>query len=272
MVRYFLPSLILLLFLGACASRMKDQMRDYREAFKARDFKKASAILEKSDLKKDKKSELLWHLEKGSVSLAQEELDEAVQHFQTSVELIDKLFTVKLTSKAASLLINDASDEFYGASYERSYAHYFLARSLYARYLKTGNRLDLQGARAAILSWDSYFTELQRSATSKTLYSTDLMLKVFGGQIHEASEIRSDLQIALQLYKDALHLLGTQGGIFSLFNEKSAEYVSAYTSKGKPDQKLYVATPASEDLKNFLHYKILSLTKEVRGGDFKLRA
>jgi hypothetical protein len=268
MVKFYSLTLVALLFLGACASKMKDQMKEYRVAFAAKDLKKAGELLEKSELKKDKKSILLWHLEKGTLALAQDNLDQSISHFQISLELIDKLFTTKLTSKASSLLINDASDDFYGASYERSYAHYFLAKALYARYKKSGNKLDLQGSRGTILAWDTYFTDLQRSASSKTLYSTDLMLKVFGGQIHEVSEIRSDKQISLQLYKDALNILNTQGGVFSVFNTKSTDYIKYFEKEGKISSDLYQGTSQKDDLKDFLHYKILSLTKEIRSSEF----
>ncbi len=101
---------------------------------------KANALLEKSTLNKDKKSELLCHLEKGTLDLAEKNEDAAIKRFERALELIDQLFTAKLSSKAASLLINDASDEFYGASYERSYAHYYLSKSYYFRYLKSGKK------------------------------------------------------------------------------------------------------------------------------------
>ena len=264
--------LLILFFLGACASKMKDQMKDYREAYSIGDYDKAEKLLNSSELKKDKRSELLWHLEKGSVASARSDETKAISHFQAALELIDKLFTTKLSAKASSLLINDASDEFYGASYERSFAHYYLSKAYYARYLKTQNKLDLQGARGTILAWDTYFTELQRSATYKTLYHTDLMLKIFGGQVHEISQIKNDQQIALQLYKDALKILEVEGGIFSLFNKKNVEYIKEYEAsikKGElPSRKLYDETLAYQDLKDFLHYKILAMTKEVRGFDF----
>lgn len=262
-----------LLLLGACASRMKDQMKEFRSSYALGDFEKAQKILDASGLKEDKKSVLLWHMEKGTLGLAQKNEDEAILHFQSALSLIDALYTKKLSAKAATLFINDASDLFYGANYERSYAHYFLAKSLYFRYLKNGNKLDLQGARGTILAWDTYFTDLQRTLPSKTLYQTDLMLKVFGGEIHEVSEINNDKQIALQLYKDALQILNTQGGIFSLFNLKSTDYIKSFEKDGvAPAANLYEATPAREDLIDFLHYKILSLTKEIRSGDFELQA
>jgi hypothetical protein len=264
--------LICILLLGACASRMKDQMKAYRSAFAHGKYESAQAILDESVLKDEKKSVLLWHLEKGTIALRRDQLDESIVHFQQSLALIDELFTKRLSAKAASLLINDTSDVFYGASYERSYAHYFLAKALYARFQKSGNKLDLQGARGTILAWDTYFTELQRSSTYKTLYHTDLMLKVFGGEIHEVSDIKGDKQIALQLYKDALHILNREGGIYSHFNSQSNEYIKDAINRLKegkaPDDKFYERTPAYEDLLNFIHYKILSVTKEVRGHDF----
>lgn len=259
-----------LLILGACASKMRDQLKDYREAYSRGEYEKAKRIFDSSVFKDDKKSILLWKLEQGTLALSLGNEDLAVQNFQESLDIIDKLYTTSVSSKTASFLINDMSDDFYGASYERSYAHYFLAKSLYQRYQKTGNKLDLQGARATILAWDSFFSDLQRGATKKTLYSTDLMLKVFGGQIHEASGIRADLQISLQLYKDALSILGTQGGIYSVFNKKNNDYIKSYENEGKlPPKKLFEPTRMEGDLKEFLQWKILSLTKEVRGTDFE---
>lgn len=273
MVKILRFSFILSLFiLGACASKMKDQMREYREAFARGDYQKANELLDKSELKKDKKSALLWLLEKGTVALASQNENEAIAQFSEAIELIDRLYTKSLSSKTASFLINDASDVFYGASYERSYAHYFLARAYYSRFYKSQNKSDLQSARATILAWDSYFTELQRASTLKTLYQTDLMLKVFGGQIHEVSEIKNDTQIALQLYKDALRILDLQGAMFPAFNTKSSDYIRGFqkmmTAGNAPSDKVFDPTASYSDLKNFLHYKVLSLTRDVRNFDF----
>jgi hypothetical protein len=265
--------LFFLLFLGACASKMKDQMKAYREAYSSGKLDEASKLLKKSVLKKDKKSVLLWHLENGTVALNLGKNDEAISHFQAAIDLIDLLYTTKLSSKAASFLINDASDEFYGSSYERSYAYYFLAKSYYAKFQVSKNPQDLQGARGTILAWDSYFSQLQRSATYKTLYHTDLMLKVFGGEIHEVSEIRNDKQISLQLYKDALQILENEGGTFSVFNSKSVDFIKGYEESIKAQKpaptKSYEKTLAYDDLKDFLQYKILAITKDIRGFDFQ---
>jgi len=274
MVRLNSLGLILSLFiLGACASKMKDQMKDYRDTYAMGDMDKADQQLEASELKKEERSKLLWHMEKGTVEFGRNDFDKAISNFQSALDLIDKLYTSQLSKKAASFLINDAADVFYGANYERSYAHYYLAKSYYARYQKTHNKLDLQGARGTILAWDTYFTDLQRSSASKSLYQTDLMLKAFGGEIHEVSGIANDKQIALQLYKDALKILDQLGGIYALFNKKNDDYIKAYVvsiKEGKaPNPNLYEQTPAYSDLKDFLQYKVLALTKEIRGYEYK---
>jgi hypothetical protein len=266
-------SFILLFILGACASKMKDQMVQYREAFALGKYQDALKILDESELKKAEKSRLLWLMEKGTLALAMEQEDEAIAFLGEAIELIDALYTKKISAKAASFLVNDASDVFYGSNYERSYAHYFLARAYHSRYLKSQNKADLQSARATILAWDSFFSHLQRSTSAKTLYQTDLMLKVFGAQIHEVSEIKNDQQIALQLYKDAIQILYKQGGIFNLFNKKNSDYIKSYekflTDGSKLDEKLFEKSEAFQDLEDYLHYKVLSLTKEIRSFDYK---
>jgi hypothetical protein len=254
---------------------MGKQMDSYRTSYQAGDFEKARALLEKSQLKKEKNSHLLWSLEKGTTALALNDLDTAISSFNSALDQIDKLYTKRISTKAATFLINDASDVFYGANYERSYAHYFLSKSYYTRYLKSGARLDLQSARATILAWDTYFTEVQR-AGKKSLYHTDLMMKVFGAEIHEVSDIRSDKQISLQLYKDALLILDRQGGLFSLFNKKNVDYIKAFEEamekQKAPKASTYEKTAAYEDLKKFLQYKVLALTKEIRTSDFNKEA
>lgn len=248
---------------------MKDIIQDYRSAYLAGEYQKASKLLEKTKIQESRRDALLWHMEKGTLSLGEGKEDEAITHFQTGLDIIDTFYTTRVSKAAVNFILNDRYADFQGANYERSYVHYFLAKAYYSRYLKTGARLDLQGARATILAWDTYFTDYQRSASTRSLYSSDLMLKVFGGEVHEASQIRNDLQIALQLYKDALGILNSQGGIFSIFNTKSAEYIKDFEKhKKRPSSDLYVKTKAFEDLQDFLHYKILSLTKSLRAGDF----
>ncbi len=262
--KYFLTSFALLI-LVACASGLKEQMLDYRKSLESNDFPKAQSILEKSDLKKDPKSALLWHWENGSINLIQKKFDEAIKHFQASIDLIEEFYTTRISTVIVSAVLDDSRDNFTGAGYERSLSYYYLARSYYEKYLTTGDRKDLFGARAAILAWDSYFQQVARSG-SKSIYQSDLLLKVFGAQIHEQIQGRSDSQIALQLYKDALQMADSFGGVYQYFNSQSKDFIKAL-KVGKGEKK-FVKTQGHEDLINFLKYKILSLTYQNRRYEF----
>ena len=81
-----LSLLSVLLILGACASKMRNQMAEYRTSYAAGDFKAAHKILEKSELKKAKNSHLLWSLEKGSTALALNDLDTAISSFNSALD------------------------------------------------------------------------------------------------------------------------------------------------------------------------------------------
>lgn len=261
----------LTLALVSCASGLKEQMNDYRKNLELKQFEKAQDVLSKSKLKEDKKSRLLWLLENGSINLIQKNYDEAIKNFQAATELIDDLYTTKISNKLASFVINDAQDVYYGSAHERSLSYYYLARAHYERYLFKKDRNDLFAARAAILAWDTYFQAVNRSDI-KTLYRSDILLKVFGGQIHEQIQTAQDNQIALQLYKDALKMSERIGGIFSYFNEKSSEFIKASEEKLMKDseisRKYFSSTEGYKDFVDFLHFKILSLTYQVRRYDF----
>lgn len=248
-------------------------MKDYRKSLELNQFDKAQSILAKSKLKENEKSKLLWFLENGSVSLLQKNYDEAISNFQAAIDLIDDLYTTKVSSKVASFVINDAQDVYYGSPHERSLVYYYLARAYYEKYLAKQDRKDLFSARAAILAWDSYFQTLNR-ADIKTIYRSDLLMKVFGAQIHEQIQTAQDSQIALQLYKDALNLSERLGGIYSYFNEKADKFIKASEEKLMKDseisKKYFSSTAGYKDFVEFLHFKILSLTYQVRRYDFDI--
>jgi hypothetical protein len=84
-------------------------------------------------------------------------------------------------------------------------------------------RTYLFAARASVLAWDTFFQTLQRS-NRKTLYQSDLLVKLMGALIHEAIG-GTDLQIALQLYQDALVVFYSIGPIYPSFNKKFLDYI-----------------------------------------------
>lgn len=240
-------------------------MLDFRRSLELGEFSKAQDKLDKSVLKTDTNSKLLWHLEKGSLFLVQKDFDQAIEHLLESQRMIDEFYTIRLSKVAKSYLPFIGGEEFKGAGYERSLTYYYLSRAYYEKFLATGVRANLFSARAVILAWDSYFQALAREGY-KSLYRTDLLLKVFGAQIHEQIDSRNDQQIALQLYKDAVNMAPHFGGVFQYFNSTSKEFIAA--SESARGNKNFSPTVGYQDFLDFLHYKILSLTYDLRRYEF----
>lgn len=275
--------------LVGCSTLERDQLKKYREVFATGDYEKANTLLDKSVLKKNSRDKLLWYMEKGTTAFALGNYGEAIELFNAAEDLVDVLYTKKVGQKIAIYIVNDNAEDFYGAAFERSWLYYYLARSYYQVYQQKfidiadkdkrirrdlsdeEARKNLFSARAQMLAWDTFFQELQRSTDGKTFYQHDLVAKVFAAQIHEVTTIRADLQISLQLYKDALNLFNKWGKTFTVFNQKSQEYsakVKDALAEGKTPANLPVEElPQTNITEVFLKTKILELTQSLRPTD-----
>lgn len=272
-----LVALIGILALAGCGSSRREALKEYRTAFAQGDFAKAEGILKKAKLEKDKEAKLLRLMEYGRLAYAQAQLKEAIDYFTQGTELIDAQYRNSVSVQGGKWLLNEASGEFFGATYERSWLFYHLALSHWRMY-QEGNlpreeaRKHLFSARAALLAWDSFFQDWQRGTGGKSLYRHDVAAKVVAGQVHEATGIRADLQIAIQLYKDAWNLLDGLGPSYPSFNVKADAYEDKladsvkegkFTASLKNREDTLVSTQTHE----FLRDKIITLTLALRANE-----
>lgn len=267
--------LALLIVLGSCGTSQRDILREYRAAFAAGEFATAAELLKKAELEKEPRSKLLLLMERGRIHYAQGDFKAAAQDFTTAIELVDQQYTKSVTREGSKWVINDASGEFFGAAYERSWLFYHQAMANFRLYQEgklpsEEARTRLFAARAALLAWDSFFQDWQRSTEGKTLYRHDLTAKVVAAQVHEATGIRADLQIALQLYKDAWKILTTLGPAFSVFNSEADKFAGelegALNERGefKLPKKFQTPSRLMDGTKKLLLEKIVQLTRELR--------
>lgn len=275
-MRNLLPLFVLLTLFG-CGSKGREALLQYRETFAQGEFDRAGSLLKKAHLEKEPKSQLLLLMETGRLAYAQGDFKTAIDQFTAATELIDAQYTKSITREGSKWLVNDASGEFFGATYERSWLFYHLALSHW-RYYQEGKlpreeaRTHLFSARAALLAWDSFFQDWQRGSGGKSLYRHDLAAKVVAGQVHEATGVRADLQISLQLYKDAWNLMNVLTPSFATFNSEAPKYLEvmeAALSDGNfsPPNKYKTDTPAAAQTREFLRDKIVSLTLQLRPGE-----
>ena len=212
---------------------------------------------------------LLYYLNLGRIYHIHEKYYASNLFLMKAKELASELYTQSLSKKVQALILNDTYDIYYGEKYEHSLIRFYLSlnnvmlwqqgrinsyplwvdgkiKTVAGRKLSEKERQQsLMTARAALLNWDSYLSELKDIAGVKSVFKEDLLAKTYGSTVHEVVGGRNDLQIALQLYKDARNLMNTDYRVYSSFTNKKAQ------------------------LDNILKHKILYLTKNIRPADFK---
>ncbi len=289
-------SLFFLFLLFACASGNRKERGELQALYVSGDYDKAIELLEKGKIKKDNDSKLLYLWEMGKLHHSKGNWEISSFYFSQAHDLSQKYYTKSLSKSAKSLVSNDNYKIYDGELFERSLSYFYQSLNFLMMYQtgqgsrieegpkekkvinyeleKTKRRQALLQARAQVLAWDSFFQDIQRSTRYDTIYKNDLIVKVYGGLIHEATGKRSDEQIALQLYKDANTLLEYLGSTYVSYNSKSKDFTEQFLEEKnkfnwKIKDSLLVLTSQSQNLKDFLHYKILSLTKKVRASDLK---
>jgi len=287
--------LALILFLiSACGSGGHKERQELRALVNAGQYDKAIEYVEKSAFYAKEDVALLKNLELGLIHNYAGNYYQSAKYLEKAKEIHQKLFTVSIGSAAKTLVMNDNADIYYGQKYERSLIHFYLALDHYLlsqlgvyegykqgekviaeqKLSRDQARLELMGARAEILAWDSYLEWLKNDRQGESVFKNDLLAKLFGGIIHERMGSGSDLETALQLYKDAKILVFRNYNAYPTFNASAVKFKQDFKKLPKLGEekvkKDYVRSTVFEDeLNDFLDYKILSLTKRLRPSGLK---
>lgn len=287
MIKTFL--FLCLFALLSCASGGRDQQTKILNDFNSQKFDSALTQLELSEIKKSDKMQLLYMMEKGTIFYYQKDYFQATQAFVKANELVDRLFTKSIKEQIASSILNDNAKTFYGSIFERSLLYYYQAMSFYQlanqdSYIDKDKKevklssLDkkryLNSARSSLLAWDSFFSDLKRSYKSKSILIEDLTSKLIAARLHEQMNLRSDLEISLQLYKDAYKIFKRFAPSYKVFNTDFKNYNKSLKSFLTKRKKLKRAndktlTENYQKTKKSIQTSILRLTKKLRPGKYK---
>ncbi len=292
--KLLLPYLFISLFLFSCASGGKKERNKLRELLRTSQFSEALKVIEESKVYKDKDNRLLFLMEKGLLLHSAGKYYQSSEVLKEARELGRALFTKSISNKVQKLIANDNYDIYYGERYEISLIHFYQAlnhlliskQGFYEAYeVKEGKdgvrkiaqreltKKEIKGremsARAEVLAWDSFLTNLKNERKGSSVFKNDLLAKVFGAYIHELIGSHTDLQIALQLYKDSHKLLVRNYGAYKSFNGSYKEYNKNYDKFPKIGErdvkaKFIKETAYQKQLKEFLNERIVDLTYEIR--------
>ncbi len=246
----------------SCAStQYVDEQQSLRNSTINGEYQKSLTNLEKNKSFKKDNSRLLYFLEKGLILHLIGDYEQSAKNLEKAKEIHQALYTESISKKFETLLINDASDNYSGETYERSMIHYYLALNYLLLYQEKG--LSIFSSRAEVLAWDSFLRDQIDEKKGETVFKNDLLAKVFGGIIHEMVGTSEEKQISKQLYKDAKVLLFKNYNSYPSFNKKYKEFNKNF--KKFPDmneedvQNDFVEeTDYHKDVKNFISQKISS--------------
>lgn len=274
-MRLLFSHLALFLFLGACATGHRSTSVEMRKFVAAGQYDEAIQYLKQSPLAQDEKSKLLLHIELGLIEHYKGNFEASSVELTHAKALIDELYTTRISGKVESALSNDNADFYYGEKYEASLVYFYLSLNSYMQGIKevdpTKRKTHLLRARAEIVDWDSFLTEMKHDRMGKTVFKEDLLAKVFGGLVHESQGTHNDNQIALQLYKDAKTLFFRNYNLYPSFNASFESFRKNFdvlhTLKTQEIEKNYVQiTPHSQDFTAFLDHKIKELETRMKKG------
>lgn len=270
-----LTTLFLFLFLlFGCSSGGQKERDQLRNAFLKKEYENALELLKNSKFYKKDESRLLKSLETGLILHQKGNLEESVIEFQNSKEIYRALYTESLTKKAKTLIANDNYDIYYGQAYERSLVNFYNSLNYFLLYQKSKDNKFLFKSRAEILDWDSFQNMRIEAERGNSVFKQDLLSKIFGASIHEEIGTVNELQVALQLYKDAKDTLFKYYNAYETFNLKSKEFKKDFSKlhkikKDKIEKEYISKTHFQNELIEFLDQQILRLSKKIRPKEFR---
>ncbi|MBR1778170.1 MAG: hypothetical protein IJ752_06265 [Alphaproteobacteria bacterium] len=280
MYKHFVTfSLIFLLTACGHTGREHPQMIDF---VKNGDFESAQKITEKDDFYKDRPSLLVRHFELGTLHYLKGEYYQALQNFDKAHELSKRFYTKSVSKFIASQVVGDGIVPYAGEKYElsllrfyQSLTHYRLyEQGFYEAYTVTEKgkektieqkqlsesekRLHFNGARAAIVDWNSLLTTYSNEAKSKNDFRQDMLAKTYGAEIHDIYGSNGDKQIARQLYKDVQRLLDSVYADYDAYAASRKEQLSKYAQRKGRD--LVAAPKTKENVKFVLKSGLITPT------------
>lgn len=271
----FMALLMLALLVVSCASGHQKTSIQLRQFATAGKFDEAIKYLKESDLAKDEKSKLLYFTELGLLEHYRGNLNASIEALNTAKDLIDQLYTTRISGKVGSALSNDNADFYYGEKYEASLIYFYLSLNYYNQAMKeidpAQKKVLFAKARSEVVAWDSFLTEMKQDRLGEALFKEDLLAKTFGALVHESQGNFNDNQIALQLYKDAQGVFFKNYNLFPTFNASYESFRQNFADLPKlplkeVEGKYVLATDHSNAFKDFLNHKIQTLTAKLKMG------
>jgi len=283
------------ILLTACASKTREQQTALRASLEKKDYAKAKEIISDPEFLSDKNNTLLKMMERGRTFFLAKDYYQALNEFNKARDLSEELFTVSMSKKASSAVVNDNADNYYGESYEKSLIRYYqslthhmlsveetyeahtilekgaddklVSRVIPEKKLSASEiNFHRNASKNVLIDWDSYLSSLKSTTGGKVTYKDDLLAKLYGAYIHQSAGSNTDVQIAKDLYRSAKKVLLKNYNIYSSFNAKFSDFRKNFSKLAEMplsevEEKFIVQTKNNKELQSFIDQQLASLEK-----------
>ncbi len=282
--KLFFYSLISILLIG-CASSGRKETEQLTEFVKIGDLESSIKLVKSDKFYPEERSKLLKLVELGTLQNLNHDYYQSLKTFEAAQELSDRLFTISLSKKVTSTILNDNLDNYYGEKYERSMIrfyqvlnHYLLSQiGIYEAHDKVPSKIldqkekhfHLIASRSVLLEWNSLLENYRSTQGGVATYKDDLLAKVFGGFIHEQIGSVDDRNIALNLYKAGKVLLFRNFNLYATYNENYKQFEKNFKdfstmNEKEVKEKFVKDTEQAKRLIQYLDERIDTLSKNKK--------
>ena len=186
------------LLLCSCAS-YTDDTKSLRTKMQSGNYTAALEEIDKSSLASQRRNRVLYLMERGTLLFLDEHYRDAAQSWRSASERSEELYTVSLSSSAASLAVNDSFADYEGELHERVLLPMFAALA----HLSEGN---LAAARVEARRTDELMKALENAGSNKPEYARDSFAHLLAAMIYEGAE---EWDSAIIEYRKGLNLLAS---------------------------------------------------------------
>ena len=241
-IKRILPAL--LIALSGCSSDA-ELRRDMIASVRNGRFDAASETVFSEKYMSSKSDHFVREAERGSVQYLKGNYYQALKHFDRAADIAKQLFTVSVSKTVGAQIFGDSMADYPGERYEQSLIRFYQSLCHYMLYQQgfyeavdentpkkmltpEERRKHLQGARATIVEWDSFLTDMANSNAGKAVFKQDMTAKIWGGLIHRAVGTSGDRQIADKLFQQVPLYLTRNYAMYPAYNVNWIPYVREY--------------------------------------------
>ena len=241
-IKKILPALLFVL--SGCSSDAdlrKEMLANVRNGR----FDVAAETVFDKDYMSSKSDRFIREAERGSLHYMQGHYYQALKHFDRAADIAKQLFTVSVSKTTGAQIFGDSMTDYPGERYEQSLIRFYQSLCHYMLYQQgfyeeidektpkkslsaDERRKHLYAARATIVEWDSFLTDMAHSNAGKAVFKQDMAAKIWGGIVHRAIGTSNDKQIADKLFKQVPLYLTRNYAMYPAYNVNWIPYVREY--------------------------------------------